>query len=500
MKKIYAAYLLLAFCCSFIGNAQQQSTGFFAAIDGGVEGQADGNLPVATINNGLQKTTYTVNASISAATIVNDIAAARSGSKYLTWNTGGAGVGFCTPTLPNGAVENNQPYIIQFYYKQPSGTARALQLALHTDGINGSLPVTTNILSNTNGWTLVNIPITSGNSTNNPKYGMLRVSATGGAITNFQLDDLVVYPGTTVDNTPPAAPIMASAQHVTNHNIDLQWNAPQTGVDGGGYLIVRGNTDPTTLPNEKGIYGVGNNIGTNGTVVYSGSATSFNDNGLNPGTPYYYRIYSVDKAFNYSLAAVVATGTSGSLPVKLTFFNAGKQGAKNLLHWETENELNSLGFDVERSANGKNFSVIHFTPTKQINGSASNLGYDYMDEKPLIGTNYYRLKQRDKDGQFSYSSIVLLRGTKVSKIVIQNIYPNPVANQLNMAIGAPKPINATVVISDLMGKIILNTTAVLAEGDNNISIDVMTIKRGTYFVKITGDDKRDAATGRFIKQ
>jgi hypothetical protein len=69
-----------------------------------------------------------------------------------------------------------------------------------------------------------------------------------------------------------------------------------------------------------------------------------------------------------------------------------------------------------------------------------------------------------------------------------------------MAIGAPKPINANVVISDLMGKIILTTTTVLAEGDNNISIDVMSIKRGTYFVKITGDDKRDAATGRFIKQ
>ncbi len=497
---MYATALLLACCLGTIIHAQQTQTTLQTTLDGGFEHQTDGHLAVATINSGTQKTTFTVNNSLSAATIVNDATTARSGAKYMVWNTSAAGVGVCTPTFDNATIANNETYILQFFYKQTTGIPRSLQIALHVDGINGSQPINTNTLANTNDWTLVSLPIMSGSSSNNPRYGMLRLSASGGALTNYQLDDMVLYPGTTIDNVIPDAPTHAVANFVTNHQIDLKWNAPITGIDGGGYLVVRGPADPITAPNNKGVYSLGNNIGNNGTVVYSGTANSFSDFGLNPGTLYFYRIYTFDKAFNYSLAAVVAMSTSGSLPVKLTYFNAGKQGPKNLLHWKTENELNSLGFDVERSANGKHFGAIHFTASKQTTGSAGELSYDFVDEKPLIGTNYYRLKQKDKDGQFSYSSIVLLRGTKVSKIVLQNIYPNPVANQLNMAIGAPKPINATIAITDLMGKIILTSATVLAEGDNNVSVDVMSVKRGSYFVKITGEDKKDVATGRFIKQ
>jgi len=496
MKKIYFLLFAILFFTVYSLKAQVLHT----LLDGGFEHQTDGNIPIATINSGTQKLTYTVNNNLSAANIVNDATAARSGAKYLVWNTSAAGVGFCSPTFEHAAIHNNEPYIIQFYYKQTVGTTRALQVALHTDGINGSMPINTSALPNVNDWTLVSLPITSGSSNANPRYGMLRISAIGGAVSNYQIDDIVLYPGTVADNTAPASPTQATASNITNHSIDLRWNAPVTGTDGGGYVIVRGTTDPASAPNNKGVYAVGNNISYNGLVVYSGTANTFNDNGLNPGTPYFYRIYTYDKAFNYSLAAVVATGTSGSLPVKLTYFNAGKQGPKNLLHWKTENELNSLGFDVERSANGKNFTAIHFTPSKQTNGSAGELSYDFTDDKPLIGTNYYRLKQKDKDGQYSYSSIVLLRGTKVSKIVIQNIYPNPVANQLNMAVGSPKPLQANISITDLMGKIITTQPVKLSEGDNTISVDVMQIKRGTYFVKITGEDKRDVATGRFIKQ
>jgi hypothetical protein len=74
-------------------------------------------------------------------------------------------------------------------------------------------------------------------------------------------------------------------------------------VDGGGYLVVRGTTDPSTSPNANGIYAVNNTVTSGQTVVYIGTATSFTDTGLTNGTTYYYRIYTVDKAFNYSAAA-----------------------------------------------------------------------------------------------------------------------------------------------------------------------------------------------------
>ncbi|MEI7936106.1 MAG: Ig-like domain-containing protein [Verrucomicrobiota bacterium] len=119
----------------------------------------------------------------------------------------------------------------------------------------------------------------------------------------YYIDDVAVYDGTEVDNTTPDAATSPSVTVASTNSLTVSWTAPTSGVDGGGYLVVRGTSDPTNAPNTNGIYAVGSTVATGQTVVYIGTGTSFTNNSLTTGTNYYYRIYTFDKAFNYSSAA-----------------------------------------------------------------------------------------------------------------------------------------------------------------------------------------------------
>ena len=135
-------------------------------------------------------------------------------------------------------------------------------------------------------------------------FAYIAVWRYGGTATgDYYIDDVAVYDGTTVDNTPPDAPASPSATAASPTSLTVSWTAPATGIDNGGYLVVRGTADPVVAPNVNGIYAVGNTVAAGQRVVYIGSGTSFTDNGLTTCTTYYYRIYTFDKAFNYSLAA-----------------------------------------------------------------------------------------------------------------------------------------------------------------------------------------------------
>ena len=98
------------------------------------------------------------------------------------------------------------------------------------------------------------------------------------------------------------------------------------------------------------------------------------------------------------------------LPIELIEFNAKQQGGSNLLNWSTSSEINNDYFTIEKSENATLFEVLDF-----VNGAGNShvqLNYQLMDHTPYL-TTYYRLKQTDFDGQFSYSEIIAIhRNTK----------------------------------------------------------------------------------------
>ncbi|MCX6214778.1 endonuclease/exonuclease/phosphatase family protein [Spirosoma sp.] len=116
---------------------------------------------------------------------------------------------------------------------------------------------------------------------------------------------------------------------------------------------------------------------------------------------------------------------SGPLPVRLTSFTAKAVGETVGISWTTANETNSAYFEVERSADAREFASI--SRVAAAGDAQATKNYGLVDEHPLSGTNYYRLKQVDLDGKTAYSTIV--------SVVMDNLMPamellgNPIDNQ-----------------------------------------------------------------------
>lgn len=145
------------------------------------------------------------------------------------------------------------------------------------------------------------------------------------------------------------------------------------------------------------------------------------------------------------------------LPVELTDFS-GKSVGKNIeLNWSTLTERNNEVFQIERCADGVNFETILEEKTKAQNGlSNSQLDYSAIDENPLNGISYYRLKQVDLDKSFSYSQIISVDYLKEKNIRFL-VYPNPNKGEFTADIsGIENNHEITLLLHDAQGKLVYN--------------------------------------------
>lgn len=94
-----------------------------------------------------------------------------------------------------------------------------------------------------------------------------------------------------------------------------------------------------------------------------------------------------------------------------------------LLTWKTFSEYNNVGFNIERSFSGNEASFIKVGYKTGAGNSTSELQYSKTDQNNFNGISYYRLKQMDFDGKFTYSNIAKVTGYKNAAEL--KIYPNP---------------------------------------------------------------------------
>ncbi len=198
----------------------------------------------------------------------------------------------------------------------------------------------------------------------------------------------------------------------------------------------------------------------------------------------------------------IEIGANYPLPVTLSNFTGNKEGLKNVLKWETVNETNNKGFELQRSINGKDFGKIGEIASKATNGTSSTkLNYTFTDATPITSaTNYYRLRQIDINGKESFSNVVAIKLNEVVKAQISRIYPNPVQDKLNVLLSTTAAEKMTVVITDLIGKTITQQTTEAVQGDNNVSFNTTQLAKGTYVVKVFSTQNAEIASQKFVKQ
>jgi trimeric autotransporter adhesin len=305
----------------------QTITGSFPQMDGGFENQTAGTIAtLSSIATGTQLTNWTVSAGSGTALITGT--GGRSGPKFLTAGSSSATARrFQSPTAANSAVGNATAYTIQFFYRTAAATAATNgQANASPDGTANPGTYQALALNGTSGiWTKMLKSVTTGTSANTTKYGISLYRYSAASTVDVDIDDWVMYAGA-ADVAAPNSPGTATITNPTLTSLDVSWIAATGGTDGGGYVVVRYTVNPNADndPNQNGIYAVGNTIsngtgGLTGTIRYIGTGTSFTDNsGLTAGQTYYYKIYTVDKAFNYSDEALQNGSTSTPLTPSLT--------------------------------------------------------------------------------------------------------------------------------------------------------------------------------------
>lgn len=299
---------------------QKQLIGLFPTMEGGFENQAAGAVstaaPAAATN--LMQTVWTTNGS---GNIINN-GTARTGNNYFTYtSTSGSTKNVYSPTVTAPNLAKSTKYIIQYYYRTATpvtGNSVSGLLAV-ADSINFTTAYSTIAYAGTGTvWSKAALPYSLNPAyTNTYSWGGIRFNGGGAAIVKpFDVDDLVIYPADdqanpSADAAAPDVATSATAITKANGSIDVSWAAPATGVDGGGYVVVRSTSATQPVLNANGIYSIGNSTGSN-VVLYIGSATSFTDDGsiaaLKSDSTYYYFIFTGDKAFNYS-TPILATAT-----------------------------------------------------------------------------------------------------------------------------------------------------------------------------------------------
>ncbi|TSA51154.1 MAG: T9SS C-terminal target domain-containing protein, partial [Sphingobacteriales bacterium] len=374
-----------------------------------------------------------------------------------------------TLTLTNGLINTgvNEVY-------QQNATVTSVSSYSAASYING------NLRRNVNASGSYDFPV--GNATNYELATVNLNSQTG-------MTSILAFFNTTITGTAPSYPttsingdgingilnsgfwtITPNAYTAVNYDVTLNQR---------GYSNFSGNANQLGVikrPNSGSTWAGTNLSGANG---FHNNATQF----ISAGT-------AIAKRTSVTAFSDFAIGYGANpLPIQLTTFTAENvNDVSVLLKWETESEINNNYFCVERSVDGKTFSEIGI-----VNGNGTTEtkhNYTLSDEAPISGVSYYRLKQVDFDGNFSYSQIIAveIHSTQTD----WSIYPNPVSEQLT--VNCNQFAGSTINLMDVFGRIIISQKINL----KSEIINLKSIPSGIYFIEL--NDGRASEVKKFVKR
>jgi hypothetical protein len=172
----------------------------------------------------------------------------------------------------------------------------------------------------------------------------------------------------------------------------------------------------------------------------------------------------------YTLGTI--DSTNSPLPIELLSFEASLVNNIVNLEWATASEINNNFFSIERSANANQW--IDIATVKGQGNSNAVHRYTAKDLNPLGGTSYYRLKQTDFDGQFTYSNIRAIYNASFNI----HVYPNPVTKQLTL-VSSERIVEVSAF--DMLGK---EYKLIIDNSKPNYKIDMSKLSNGIYYLRL----------------
>ena len=173
---------------------------------------------------------------------------------------------------------------------------------------------------------------------------------------------------------------------------------------------------------------------------------------------------------------------ASALNVKIINVKAQQQNKDINVSWTTANEVNIANYQVEKSTNGETFSSINTLSAKNLSEAA----YNNLDANVTNAINYYRIKVTEKDGQISYSKVVVVN-TKAGNGQIA-IYPNPVTGKsFNLQMNNIAKGTYKVSVINAFGQEVMNSTIIHEAGSSSETISTKQLAVGMYTLNVAGN-------------
>jgi hypothetical protein len=243
-------------------------------------------------------------------------------------------------------------------------------------------------------------------------------------------------------------------------------------------------TNPVT--NVNVMYGVPGS-GTAATILTSSTSASFNftDNGLADLSQRYYYLDITESDGSRILTAPIWYTRNDAAPfsrTSITSFFTINEFERVVLKWTTQNDMEGQVFDIERSDNyGRTYVKIGTVNAKGQKDAVTD--YGIIDMQPLAGVAYYRLVQKNKKGDVSFSDIKTV-DRSIIPVSYFTIYPNPVHGILHVKVNAAANERTAVEIFDMAGRRMVTQPVMLAAGEQNVQVDMASLQKGSYILKL----------------
>lgn len=262
-----------------------------------------------------------------------------------------------------------------------------------------------------------------------PSFGVDDISLTSNPLIDFTAEYFYSNPQIPYGNTlaPPLTTLSACEYWILNRNagtenkfVTLAWDINSCAVTSLSSLRVARYDGISTWQNEGNTATTGS---TGAGTITSNLVTNFSP---------------------FTLADITV------LPIELLEFTANYDGTNVNCLWITATELNNDFFTVERSADGENFMEIG-----RLKGAGTtNVQQNYFlpDDRPMVGTSYYRLRQTDYNGMYTYSPVRPIYIGQGSNLHLDVVSQNNAQLQLNYTL--PENTSATISIHDMTGRLV----------------------------------------------
>ncbi len=288
-------------------------------------------------------------------------------------------------------------------------------------------------------------------------------------------------------------------------------------LDGSGSRSYREMVSSSLPATPKGVLGSLLSTYTNSTnVTLISGTTSYSKTDTNNAAGMAQLNYSNISSYTFKVGVVGTVSSSSTvrqfsfyykaftsmvtvLPVKMIDFKAVSNNEVPVVSWTTTMEENSKSFDVYRSLDGINYTLVS-TLAAQGNSQSLN-NYSFADNN-LYGQAtpnvFYKLKVTDLNGAYTWSTIVhFSQAIESSNTAIASVYPNPTKGSININFSSISENDFTLELVDMYGNVHHSLTNNDINGQYSVNIDFSDLANGVYFVKL--NENGQSSTIKIIK-